>query len=386
MPRHSLDNVTIDGFRGLRNFHLDGLGLINVLVGPNNSGKTSVLEALSILCDPFEPPEWIWMVRRRDFGRLDETRIQSLRWCFTQSGQLADPETMFQAECTMTCAGTFGLRKLRVTYKDVVGEPFAKESERRSEGPAQEAEEAEEEVADIQPRRGAEIVHFIEWDPSLSRPSIDDDRPVTVQVWEDQPVRAGRPRLTRSPVPTETLTPYSHQINRVQARYQSQNLFEPRGDLVLGLIREFDPDVQDIGIASFRGARPAIYLSHRRLGPAPLSVFGDAMRRAVLLASTLPSLQGGGVLLIDEIETGIHVSALQRVFAWLTKAARELRVQIVATTHSLEAVDAMASSSRNGPPDLVTFHLDQTEHETRTKRIDEDLLLRLRRERGLDVR
>jgi AAA15 family ATPase/GTPase len=110
------------------------------------------------------------------------------------------------------------------------------------------------------------------------------------------------------------------------------------------------------------------------------------MRRAVLLASTLPSLQNGGVLLVDEIETGIHVSALGRVFAWLTKAARELRVQIIATTHSLEAVDAMAMSNKDGPPELVTFHLNQTEHQTQTRRMDEDLLVRLRRERGLDVR
>ena len=84
MPRYSLDNVTINGFRGLKDLRLEGLGLINVLVGPNNCGKTSVLEALSILCNAFEPFEWVSMVRRRDFGRLDETRIQSLRWCFPQ--------------------------------------------------------------------------------------------------------------------------------------------------------------------------------------------------------------------------------------------------------------------------------------------------------------
>lgn len=385
MAKHSLDSVTIDGFRGLKSLRLDGLGLINVVVGPNDSGKTSVLEALSILCNPLEPSEWMRMVRRRDFGRLDETRIQSLRWCFTQSGRLADPEAIFEAACTMTCAGTLGLRKLRATYKEIVREPDQSQAGRRDEGQVQGDGEDEEDVVDIQQSRGAEIVHFIDWDPCLPGAPIDD-LPIMLQVWEDQPVPPGRPPLTRSPVPTETLTPYSYQINRVQVRYQSKTLFEPRRDLVLDLVREFDPDVRDIDIASFRGARPAIYLNHRRLGPAPLSVFGDAMRRAVLLASTLPSLQGGGVLLIDEIETGIHVSALERVFTWLTKAAQELRVQIVATTHSLEAVDAMASSSRDGLHDLVTFHLDQTEHETRTKRIDEDLLVRLRRERTLDVR
>lgn len=68
MPRHPLDNVTIDGFRGLRNLRLDDLGHFNILVGANDSGKTSVLEALSILCKPLDPREWAWMVSRRDVG------------------------------------------------------------------------------------------------------------------------------------------------------------------------------------------------------------------------------------------------------------------------------------------------------------------------------
>src|SRR5438477_3689143 len=105
MRKLSLGDVTIDGFRGLRKLHLDSPGLFNILVGENNSGKTSVLEALSILCNAFEPFEWVSMVRRRDFGRLDETRIQSLRWCFPQSGQLADPEAIFEGECAMSCEG-----------------------------------------------------------------------------------------------------------------------------------------------------------------------------------------------------------------------------------------------------------------------------------------
>ena len=99
------------------------------------------------------------------------------------------------------------------------------------------------------------------------------------------------------------------------------------------------------------------------------------------MAGTIPSLKAGGVLLIDEIETGIHASKLHRVLGWLAKVARELRVQVVATTHSLEAVDAIAIATQDAGPDLVTFHLDQSDEQTRVKRIDADLLLRLRRER-----
>lgn len=388
MPRYSLDNVTIDGFRGLRNLRLVDLGLINILVGQNNSGKTSVLEALSILGNAEDPLEWLWMVRRRDFGGLDETRIQSLRWCFPQSGQLSDPDMAFEAGCTISCTGGVPLRRLRATYKDIQGEPLSNERDRLAkQGTLFEEQSLFPEVElDIQPRRGAEIAHVLESEAPILPTRVVASEPIVMQVWEDYPIPPGRPPLKRSPLPIETLTPYSYQINRVQVRYHSRYQFGTDRDIVLDLIREFDPEITDIKQASFRGMRPAIYLKHQRLGPAPLSVFGDALRRAVLLAGTLLSLKDGGILLIDEIDTGIHVNVLKRVFDWLTNVARSLNVQIVATTHSLEAVDAMALSAGDAPGNLVTFHLDQTEQETRVKRIDGELLLRLRRERGLDVR
>ena len=282
----------------------------------------------------------------------------------------------------MSCVGKFPLRTLRVTYRDIVGERDPKDVESRRNARRRE----EEDVGDIQPRRGAEITHDINSDAPLSQAHKFENEIIVSQVWEDRAAVSDQPRLPRSSVPTETLTPYSYQINRIQVRYQSRNVFDHRKGLVLDLVQKFDREIEGINVASFRGERPAIYLSHRRLGPMPLSVFGDGIRRAVLLATILPTLKDGGLLLIDEIETGIHVSALERVFAWLTKAARDFRVQIVATTHSLEAVDAIALSAPEGQPDLVTFHLDQTEQETRVKRIDGELLLRLRRERGLDVR
>ena len=89
----------LTGSAGSRNLRLTGSGLINVLVGENNSGKTSVLEAMSVLCDPFNPYEWLSVVYRRDFGGLDENRVQSLRWCFQQHGELKDFEAMFEGEC-----------------------------------------------------------------------------------------------------------------------------------------------------------------------------------------------------------------------------------------------------------------------------------------------
>ncbi len=382
MPKYSLDDVTIHGFRGLRNLRLDGLGWINILVGANNSGKTSVLEALSILCNPLEPLEWLSMVRRRDFGGLDETRIQSLRWCFRQTGELVDPDAIFEAECRLSNIGTFPLRKLTVTYRDIVGEPDPKELRRFPGRVRPERDDLES----PQTQRGAEITHRVESESVLRYPDGRESEPIVVRVWEQQMFHSSRGRYRRGLVPTETLTPYSYQINRLQVSSHSRHVFGPHNDMVLELVRDFDPDVVAIELASFRGERPALYLNHRQMGPAPLSVFGDALRRAVLLASTLPSLRNGGLLLIDEIETGIHVSVLRRVFEWLRKWAIQFEVQIVATTHSLEALDAIGLSRVDDLSNYVTYHLQQTEQETVAKRIEGELLLRLRRERGLDVR
>lgn len=42
-------SLTIDGYRGFRDFKLEDIGRINLLVGDNGSGKTSLLEAIALL-------------------------------------------------------------------------------------------------------------------------------------------------------------------------------------------------------------------------------------------------------------------------------------------------------------------------------------------------
>jgi hypothetical protein len=382
-----LTSIGINGFRGLRSLRLDGVGHVNILVGGNNSGKTSVLEAISLICQPYNPEEWLSMIRRRDFGGLDETRLQSLRWSFTQQGSLADPEMMLEADCEFECSGRFPLNTLRVRYREFIGEP-APEERRRSQGAYRSSEPDIEE-----PMRGGELSYFPDWksgdklDLFSGRPYDGMESLLILRLWEGlMTPRFARPR--RGPrLNTETLTPYSYQLNRVQARSYSSQI--SRGNLshAIELLRDFDPEVEGLELASIYGDRPAIYIKHKKLGFAPLSIFGDAMRRSVLLAATLPSLKGGGVLLIDEVEVGIHVGALRRVFKWLVDSAKELNVQVFVTTHSLEALDALLSARDESENEgIVAFHLAQSAEGTDCKRYSGDLLQRLRFERGLDVR
>lgn len=392
MTDFPLTQAEIDGFRGLRSLKLDGLGRVNILVGGNNSGKTSVLEALSILCQPYNPDEWLSMVSRRDFGGLDETRVQSLRWCFAQTTELTDPEQIVEAVCDFKCDGRFPLRGLHVHYSEFIGEPSPEEL-RHYLRIVRKARHEQMVLSFAETMRGVELTHYPKWLETADSTTFHGHpyvgvEPPSLRLWEKRNI--GRfSRLRNGPMlESKTLTPYSYQLNRNQLASQSKQIFEQASPSVLELLQDFDADIQGIDLASFSGDRAAVYIKHRKLGVAPLSVFGDATRRSVLLSATLLSLRDGGVLLIDEVEAGIHVRVLGRVFEWLVKSARTLKVQVFVTTHSLEALDALAFSRPVSPleDDIVVFRLNQTVDGTQCKRLSGDLLQRLRFERGLDVR
>ena len=88
-----LTHIEIDGFRGLRRLALGPLSRVNVLVGGNNSGKTSVLEAISILAKPTQPAAWIDMIRWRDPGGMDESRCTPCAGAFPARQSLSLSQT-----------------------------------------------------------------------------------------------------------------------------------------------------------------------------------------------------------------------------------------------------------------------------------------------------
>jgi len=50
----------------------------------------------------------------------------------------------------------------------------------------------------------------------------------------------------------------------------------------------------------------------------------------------------GGVLLVDEIDTGLHYSVMSQMWDLMYSAAQDLDVQIFATTHSYDCVYSLA--------------------------------------------
>ena len=145
-----------------------------------------------------------------------------------------------------------------------------------------------------------------------------------------------------------------------------------------------DGEIIDLEILSVGELRPSIHINHKLLGFSPLSAFGDGVRRLLFIALTLAKVRGG-VLLIDEIETAIHTEALRSSFAWIVQWCKLMDVQLFATTHSLEAIDAMLDAS-DSETDLVLYRLEKKESQTKAIRLDRETLHIVRDELGQEVR
>jgi len=79
------------------------------------------------------------------------------------------------------------------------------------------------------------------------------------------------------------------------------------------------------------------------------------------------------MLLIDEVESGIHYTAIPEYWGLLFRMARERGVQIVATTHSWDCIEGLQVAAKNDPSaDVQLIRLEEDEQETSAIVIDKD--------------
>jgi ABC-type taurine transport system ATPase subunit len=362
-----LASVKIETFRSLRELSLDGLGRVNLLVGGSNSGKTSVLEALAILGAPQNPLTWLQTANRREpspFAAMSSSKVDRLKYLFPLLG-----ESTF-GEISIRLSGTCSLVAMHATMREMIGiRPLRAVPEADDDDP----NEPSETPGEVE-RAGLEVSVHIE---TSQLPLFSEDVS-SFEIWEQEGIAVKERGAHRFPV--RVLMPYEHWLRAPSVQAFSKLGLEDRGHEVVDLLRELEPNIVDVSVFATQ-REPLIYLKDRRSGFIPLNSFGDGMRRAIAIALSV-SRAKGGILLIDEIETGLHYTLLGKLYAWLVRACIVNGVQLFVTTHSIEAVDALLAADIDAAEETVAYRLV----EGKVHRLGEDRLRRLRSERGLDIR
>lgn len=372
------DRLQISGYRGFNMLDLPQLGQVNIFVGNNNSGKTSLLEAISILCNPLDPFQWLEVAQRRLYlGRSIAVRpnIQSLKWVFPQNISISTTE-FYQSEIAIEASGKAPILGLKASLGEIYGSSVEKNNrERLSEDIYSTENDSILSGIEIEVEasiRKLQMNLFTSTNIELSNKSF--------QFWENE--RFVQRRRNKPFVNHATVFPsYSSSDPILNSLTQIILKQEDGKNELVKLIQSFDDNIIDLIILAPTD-RAVLYIKHKELGIAPFYIFGDGLKRTLVIALILLTAKND-VLLIDEIETSIHVSALSRVFSWLVETCYKREIQLFVTTHSLEAIDAMLSTDI-GEDNIVAFRLNSKGQPP--QRFSGNLLHRLRSERGLDMR
>ncbi len=118
----------------------------------------------------------------------------------------------------------------------------------------------------------------------------------------------------------------------------------PEESKVVDVLRTIEPEIERVASVSHlnrRGPAGMIVKTRSTDRPVPLASLGNGVSRLMALALNLAA-SSGGVLLVDELEVGLHHSIMERVWRLLIEGAKRLDVQIFATTHSQDCLRGLA--------------------------------------------
>ncbi|SCH11416.1 recombination protein F [uncultured Clostridium sp.] len=131
--------------------------------------------------------------------------------------------------------------------------------------------------------------------------------------------------------------------------------------LAISILKQFDESIVDI---CYTKTDDGAFLESVITADGvnmPFSVYGDGIRKILYILNKLFDATDS-ILLIDEIETGLHKKYYDELFPVVFELAKKLNVQLFIATHSMEAIDAILAYGKyddemqeNDPIKVITL-------------------------------
>ena len=345
-----LSSIEIGGFRAFPSLKMDDLGQVNLVVGTNDSGKTSVLDAVELLILGGVPQRIVLGPLRRDesFGLKDQAGFaQGFEVSHLFHGHVVAPGSHFGLKGTaQDGAMSLDCRVDATTPGKAAGTSLF------DGGKLQ-----------VQPVLSVFGTHVsrrrtVQWETPLSHDGVVSTEYLGRQQSEIQPEAATFHYVTSASL-----------MSSMMADLWSEVALTTDEEEIIQTLQIIDPDIERIvflpsGVAG-QSSMSRIVLKHKRFTKrVPLASMGDGIRR--LLALSLSAIRSaGGYLLIDEIDTGLHYSVMSRMWEMLIETAARIDAQIFATTHSLDCIRSLAwlYEEKPGLCDGVRLHRIEKERD-----------------------
>jgi AAA15 family ATPase/GTPase len=337
-----IENIDINNFRCFDRLKVSGCKRINLISGKNNIGKTALLEAIFINSKPTKDTVFSLCDLRRESSKFSEISLETTYNNF-----------FFNQEIRSSCS-------IETIFED-----------------------ASSKIVKI--NIGEEESFSDRLDLTLNQVSLWLKTNIDNSDFYDTIILSTKQQISTPSHKNKTPRPY------LNPKYIQNSSFIPSSlvSSTVSLTEAFDTarlnekdeevlkafqiiDNSIIAVESFSVPEPTMYLKRQGEKRLPLSLFGDAMNRIADIILKIINNQDS-VLLIDEIENGIHHSNQIAFWDFLYRLAEQLNVQIFATTHSLEMTEAFIKAGLNRQDSAAHFELVRHEKTNKIVAINRDI-------------
>lgn len=317
---------------------MSNLGRINLLVGKNGIGKTSVLEALHLLATSGHPSALWAILGHRGEQAQQASNVQPE---FMVSHLFYGHQLRNGSHFAINAANTGPSKSIT----------FDVRTQKPQDNPAL--------FAILKPEGGEppSVLLGLEINSSQYPAQL-------IPLSRRGGVRQDVYQLVVNIAQAQNLTDYTRQPQFVSANsismfdlisMWSSIVLTPEEDRVTYALRSLEPKIERIAALS---QLPPIYspfvsmrggfqvkLSNQRTG-VPIGSLGDGIWRFFALAMSLSRAQDS-ILVVDEIDSGLHYTSMRQLWKMVFATTKELNLQLFATTHSYDCVTSLAEFCKN---------------------------------------
>ena len=343
MTKALFDSLEIRQFRAFDYLKIEQLGHVNLILGKNNIGKSTLLEALWLYANLGSPDVIQTILEGRDepgevrHGNTSEPTAWSLFHghpslerisSSIQIGRIGAPDSALSLSITW-------LRK--TSEMDGSGGFMDGSGYGGGMHPGQQFIEVEAPIAsDGDGPVPALVVKY----GSIRRIlQLDDAYEDICRRWNLQ-MRSNRDMAT----PCVLVSHVGLDEAYLQSLWEKVVLSDAKDD-VIDALRIIAPETDDFALLGNHASSIRLRIKGNAES-VPLKSMGDGMNRLFGLGMALACAKDG-ILLVDEIENGIHWSALSDVWKFVVKVAKRLNVQVFATTHSNDCLRAFQVGTKD---------------------------------------
>jgi len=342
----------VANFRCFDTFKIDSLNRINLITGVNNCGKTTLLEALFLHIGARNPTLSLIINGLRGLRVARESTENQWTSLFGH----------FRDSHPIKFIGTSAKGSHRSLKISIQPSSSALGGEKQFQ----------QETDLISGARQIIIFEFIDEEGKQYKVT---GTPVFVQR---ENVMTYELRL-EPPIPHASMTGIfisgRHGGNLNEEIQRFSNLRKKEKDtILLDALKIIEPRLEKIEILNYQGASMLHGYLKGYDEPVPSPLLGDGVRRALMVILAIGAADNG-VVLVDEIENGIHHSAMKSLWSVIAAAAKTFNCQFFATTHSDECIraghDALKDSSSY---ELMLYRLDRINGSIQAVKYDEEAL------------